>query len=800
MPMLRSSWTYELRLLLSLAAVLGSLRAAHSTDSDKKHNKMDPITKAKPIRVNCRQEFEGKELTALWYQQRPYTYASPEGNRTSVDGIVASQLLQILDYCCSEDVVREMQYVQLNLTDYNMSAANAIQKELMYGTAAMGFPVQTPQRSLLTERFVGVVPSPGAVYLVKNVYMPVSILSVVSGAWVLLCFVLVSAAVAGIIIWSVENYDRKHSMFARDFLPGIFDGFWFSIVTMTSVGFGDITPRTKIGKGVGLIWMVTGTISLALFTATVTTSLTTSTLTVDTRLRGSHVSVVRGSEALKIAILNGAKVTVEAGTAEEAIRLVLNDTCEGVVLDQLIAGDIITSSTDNDIGKLRMAKLLMSQVMHGVLFSPNRTSGLIEQCADLVMAEQEHETYLDVEELVSALQTRQSATSPSTSTSSIFSNHKNVVYITCYMLVFVFFFAWFVDCLRQRSLYPHHKKHVSRHHRPHHHRHHSQGALPHNSLLHSPPLKPAPKTMTTLDEEEILLPSETARLLPANESAGQYGSTVNTVRQRGSLNSETAPSQDQRYASSGRTGNGNGDGATRTVSDPAAAAAAPTMLCKLDGNHTWSPLHNPVRSTTSGDSGQDTDKRVLSRGTVPSTATATMAVATGSSTQETTPETRSSSSCSNAATEDGLYDQYSGSVPGSPASSSPPPPIAPKQLVYMQRPSFSSRRHASSASSSSRTRSPRSRAPSSDVFPGSPPPTLADGGSQQAERDLSPGRDLEAFVLAEQNHELERMEKDCQQMLQVWASRRRELLQKHQRERVRVRMQQQQRQSQKAAP
>ena len=47
----------------------------------------------------------------------------------------------------------------------------------------------------------------------------------------------------------------------------IWDGFWFSIVTATSVGYGDITPVTSIGKALGVLTIIVGIIFVSVFTA-----------------------------------------------------------------------------------------------------------------------------------------------------------------------------------------------------------------------------------------------------------------------------------------------------------------------------------------------------------------------------------------------------------------------------------------------------------------------------------------------------------------------------------------------------
>ena len=51
---------------------------------------------------------------------------------------------------------------------------------------------------------------------------------------------------------------------------GILTGLWFALVTMTTVGYGDITPKSVIEKSLTMVWMVTGVILTAILTSTIT--------------------------------------------------------------------------------------------------------------------------------------------------------------------------------------------------------------------------------------------------------------------------------------------------------------------------------------------------------------------------------------------------------------------------------------------------------------------------------------------------------------------------------------------------
>lgn len=56
-------------------------------------------------------------------------------------------------------------------------------------------------------------------------------------------------------------------------IVSLLDGFWWALVTVTTVGFGDITPVTGLGRIIGAVLMVAGMFTLALFAGIVGSSL-----------------------------------------------------------------------------------------------------------------------------------------------------------------------------------------------------------------------------------------------------------------------------------------------------------------------------------------------------------------------------------------------------------------------------------------------------------------------------------------------------------------------------------------------
>ncbi len=89
-------------------------------------------------------------------------------------------------------------------------------------------------------------------------------------------FIGIVIFVFGTLVWFIERKllrEKNHND-----IDGILDGFWWAAVTMTTVGYGDKTPKTWLGRGIALIWMFTAVIIVSTFTATMTSTLTVNTL------------------------------------------------------------------------------------------------------------------------------------------------------------------------------------------------------------------------------------------------------------------------------------------------------------------------------------------------------------------------------------------------------------------------------------------------------------------------------------------------------------------------------------------
>jgi ABC-type amino acid transport substrate-binding protein len=100
-------------------------------------------------------------------------------------------------------------------------------------------------------------------------------------------------------VWLFERH--ANADFPRRYLPGVGEALWWAGVTLTTVGYGDRTPKGRLGRALALIWMFGGIFLLANITAAVTARATVQQLqhsiTSVNDLPGKQVATVQGSTA-----------------------------------------------------------------------------------------------------------------------------------------------------------------------------------------------------------------------------------------------------------------------------------------------------------------------------------------------------------------------------------------------------------------------------------------------------------------------------------------------------------------------
>ncbi len=100
------------------------------------------------------------------------------------------------------------------------------------------------------------------------------------------------------VVWWVEK--RKPDLDFRDgYLHGLEDALWWSIVTVTTVGYGDKAPKTRMGRLIAVGWMLMSLFVVSIMVGQITTMITLANLQGSIRtvadLSGKSVGVVAGT-------------------------------------------------------------------------------------------------------------------------------------------------------------------------------------------------------------------------------------------------------------------------------------------------------------------------------------------------------------------------------------------------------------------------------------------------------------------------------------------------------------------------
>ena len=175
---------------------------------------------------------------------------------------------------------------------------------------------------------------------------------------------LIVLLIAAHIIWFLER--RHNPQFSRGYFNGIWQSIWWAVVTVTTVGYGDKTPKGNLGRLFGLIWILAGYFVFAYFTASVTTTIALKELRGEINgpqdLFGKKVATVEKSSAADYLTDQGLTiVTVE--DIEKACHLLETGKVDAVVYDAPVLQHY---ELQKGKGKLKVVGLIFMERSYGI--------------------------------------------------------------------------------------------------------------------------------------------------------------------------------------------------------------------------------------------------------------------------------------------------------------------------------------------------------------------------------------------------------------------------------------------------
>ena len=189
---------------------------------------------------------------------------------------------------------------------------------------------------------------------------------------------LIGLSVVAHCIWFLEKDNTDRKSFSKAYRQGIMEAYWWAVVTMTTVGYGDKVPKKISGRLIAALWMIISIVWFAGFTATLSSALT--------------VDRIQHGEIKGLADLNTRRVAVIKGTTSEEFMRYYNVKVQlAESLDDLIArlkNKNVEAIVYDAPALMHVAKNDRSIKVTGVLFD--------EQQYGVVFPENRHETYKEL--------------------------------------------------------------------------------------------------------------------------------------------------------------------------------------------------------------------------------------------------------------------------------------------------------------------------------------------------------------------------------------------------------------------
>ncbi|WP_404400736.1 transporter substrate-binding domain-containing protein [Idiomarina seosinensis] len=167
----------------------------------------------------------------------------------------------------------------------------------------------------------------------------------------ILLILAVVLLIAGALVWLFERRLNTEEFPSKP-VQGLGSGFWWAAVTMTTVGYGDKSPRSLGGRIVSLVWMFTCVIIISSFTASIASSLTVSQfqskVSASSDLPHARVATLANSATAKW--LHQQNIGFESFTdLETALNRLESGRLDAVIYDESILRYSVRSQALNDI-------------------------------------------------------------------------------------------------------------------------------------------------------------------------------------------------------------------------------------------------------------------------------------------------------------------------------------------------------------------------------------------------------------------------------------------------------------------
>ncbi|XP_048580690.1 phosphatidylinositol phosphatase PTPRQ [Nematostella vectensis] len=336
-----------------------------------------------------------KELQTNWWVIPPYLVTAPGDSEP--DGIFGPLVQQMFSEVCGLCMNGHNEtFLRFNTSGSGRIAKKKSQLAVIReidDITDISFPIsgrKDDTRYMDKYAYLPLVESPGIVFIVTRGNAGTEKTNTLSASlvacWPVVALFVFMSYIVGAVLWFTEKKGNA-VQFPPAFIKGASEGFWFSFVTMTTVGYGDRVPLSNAGRLIAFWWTLIGLVMVSIFTGVITSSLTATAVSLNKEimLYGTNVSAIANSTEFRVGILKNARM-FPFPDMEESFRAVLRGEVKGMLVDAYVASSMQHLFAGQDVYVNRVIDRSLS---YGIVLS-GQAVRLESACSEYMTTHKEH--------------------------------------------------------------------------------------------------------------------------------------------------------------------------------------------------------------------------------------------------------------------------------------------------------------------------------------------------------------------------------------------------------------------------
>ncbi|XP_048579243.1 uncharacterized protein LOC5521276 isoform X2 [Nematostella vectensis] len=316
-----------------------------------------------------------RKLSTNWRIMAPYvTY---DNSSDTPRGMFPYLLETSIEYCCGRCSAHGKTIIDFNTDGFGekaMKNKDIDVKRAIDQVTDLSFPINGYKDQTHYSKYFGYMPvvtTPGVLFIVSRAETDASPQNVALTVFMVWPFLLVNITLAllfAFVIWFTES-NSNEDQFPPSFARGIGSGFWFAFVTMTTVGYGDKTAVTFVGRVLTIAWTLVGLVTFSILMGSLSASfeiLASTEIESGAMLYGTKVAALDNSSEHRLGLRKNAKVNDvnRYKTLEEIQEALLSGEVKGALIDAYVVG---ANKHMFNHSKLRVNKVIEISSVYGVV-------------------------------------------------------------------------------------------------------------------------------------------------------------------------------------------------------------------------------------------------------------------------------------------------------------------------------------------------------------------------------------------------------------------------------------------------